>query len=49
MNDKSNICIHLSDHAGWWLQGTESPGRQKTHPEDDGREGEASFAPGMQT
>lgn len=42
MNDMSPP---MSDHAGWWIQGAESPGCQKTHPEDDGWEGKTFFFP----
>lgn len=42
-------CVPLSGHAGGRLPGTKSPGCQETHPEDDGREGKASFSPGLRT
>lgn len=42
MND---MFLPVSDHAGWWIQGAESPGCQKTHPEDDGWEGKTLFFP----
>lgn len=39
----NEMFLHVSDHAGWWLQGAEGPGCQKTHPEDDGWEGKTFF------
>lgn len=36
--------IFISDYAGWWVQGAESPGCQEANSEDDGGEGKALSA-----